>query len=228
MGALDKINSLNLYAYCGNNPVMNVDPSGTWSWNNFWKGLAITFVVVAGIAAVIVSGGIAAGAIAGGLAIFANAVTTVTLGIACGGLVGGYMQESQGGSFWAGWIGGAINVGIQSALSLAGPLGTIIGGFLGPFWGTATMQSLDSKYTDGYYNSNSQIWKNALKAGAISAAFSILTAYTSVMVGKGNNGTIIGGDIYNRVLGSAITPAFRVLFPAFYSVIDDILAYLYS
>ena len=67
-----------------------------------------------------------------------------------------------------------------------------------------------------------------MKAGAISAAFSILTAYTSVMVGKGNNGTIIGGDIYNRVLGSAITPAFRVLFPAFYSVIDDILAYLYS
>lgn len=58
---------------------MNVDPSGTWSWNKFWKGLAITFVVVAGIAAVIVSGGIAAGAIAGGLAIFANAVTTVTL-----------------------------------------------------------------------------------------------------------------------------------------------------
>ncbi|MCM1441220.1 MAG: RHS repeat-associated core domain-containing protein, partial [Roseburia sp.] len=34
------INGLNLYAYCGNNPVMRVDPNGTDWWSNFcnWWG----------------------------------------------------------------------------------------------------------------------------------------------------------------------------------------------
>ena len=35
--APDTINGLNLYAYCGNNPVMRVDPNGT-DWNSFWEG----------------------------------------------------------------------------------------------------------------------------------------------------------------------------------------------
>ena len=32
----ETINGLNLYAYCGNNPVMNVDPNGH-KWWEFWK-----------------------------------------------------------------------------------------------------------------------------------------------------------------------------------------------
>ena len=31
------VNGLNLYAYCGTNPVMNVDPEGTSWWSNFWN-----------------------------------------------------------------------------------------------------------------------------------------------------------------------------------------------
>ena len=226
--APDTINGLNLYAYCGNNPVMNVDPEGTWSWNKFWKGLAIAFVVVAGAAAIIVTGGIASGAIAGGAVAFANAATTITLGIATGGLVGGYMQEAQGGSFWAGWIGGAVNGAIQAIGGLVlGPVGTVVGGFIGSFLGTATMQGLDSKYTEGYYKSFSEILRNSFRAGVVSAIFSTVTAYASIMVKPGNT-TWIGGDIYNRIPGSSITPIFALVFQNFYSIIDDILSYIYS
>ena len=48
----ETINGLNLYAYCGNNPVMGYDPDGTWDWGKFWAGLGL---IVTAIAAVVVS-----------------------------------------------------------------------------------------------------------------------------------------------------------------------------
>jgi hypothetical protein len=34
----DRLNGCNLYAYCGNNPIMYVDPSG-WEAYSCWKGV---------------------------------------------------------------------------------------------------------------------------------------------------------------------------------------------
>ena len=46
----EHINGLNLFAYCGNNPVMGYDPDGTWDWGKFWKTFAVVAAAVVAIA----------------------------------------------------------------------------------------------------------------------------------------------------------------------------------
>ena len=79
--APESINGLNVYAYCGNNSVMNVDPTGTWSWSEFWTGLG---QVITGIAAVVAGALVIASGVAGiamlvvaGITIVAGSLTLV-------------------------------------------------------------------------------------------------------------------------------------------------------
>ena len=78
----ETINGLNLYAYCGNNPVMYTDPNGTAKW---WEWLLGALVVVAVAALVVVTAGAAAVAIGA----TAATVNAVMVGAAVGGLVAG-------------------------------------------------------------------------------------------------------------------------------------------
>ena len=58
--APDTVNGLNLYAYCGNNPVMGYDFNGNWDWGNFAKILGAVGVIVAITALTVATAGGAA------------------------------------------------------------------------------------------------------------------------------------------------------------------------
>ena len=51
----ESINGLNLYAYCGDNPVMGYDPNGTWDWDKFWEALGLIVTAIAAIAISVVT-----------------------------------------------------------------------------------------------------------------------------------------------------------------------------
>ena len=122
--APETINGLNLYAYCGNNPVMYTDTEGTAKWWQFWKWdwkkigmIALSVVeIVGGIALIVVSHGSALGI---GLGL---------IGTGAGSIISGVMNENSGGSFLAGWLGSQVGGLISTFIP---GIGSAAGGFVG-------------------------------------------------------------------------------------------------
>ena len=114
----DLFNGLNLYAYCGNNPVNNTDESGNAWWDWLWKIVAAVVVVVAiGIAATFTGG--VAGVILGSA--FYGAVTGGISSALIGGVIGGITDG------WTGFLDGFAN-GLLSGVIIGGATAALSAG----------------------------------------------------------------------------------------------------
>lgn len=213
--APETINGLNLYAYCGNNPVMRVDENGNAWWDWLFKALAFIAVGVSLVAVTIFTGG--AGAVIAGIA----------FGAALGGLVGGFVNEAQGGSFMAGWLGGVVSGAIQSSGAIFAPfLGTVGGGAIGSFAGSIVTQFTDRALGNNRL-SNTEILEGALNSAIYSGIASIFTAGLGKMINSAIGDTI-GGSVLNGVAGVPLTKGFAEILKGFFGAILDALSNYFS
>ncbi len=166
----DSINGLNLFAYCGNNPVMLTDNTGCSWWNDFWSstagkvigtilvvaavvvlsvvtagvGAAVTTALGSGLAAAIV-GGAVGGAISG--TIISAGISMIGQGISNGyaninyGLVGiSALSGAASGALFGAVFGGISYLRAVSFLRKSGV--TDIKGTLQAFKGTPRVRTL--------------------------------------------------------------------------------------
>ncbi len=131
----ETINGLNLYAYCGNNPVMRVDPNG----NAWWHWVIGGVLLAASIVATIVTGGAAAGTVAAAVHVIAmgatiGGVTSAAIGTIAGGItyengVASWDWNSAAEGFMWGSVTGVISGALGSALGNIGSTLTKLGKF---------------------------------------------------------------------------------------------------
>ena len=168
-GFIDNPFTLNHYGYCWGNPVGVVDRDGNWpEWVE--NTVKVVTVVAAGVAIV---GAVAAVAVAAPAAVVVG--TGLAASATCAGVISGFVNEGNGGSYTNGFIGGAVAGTVQYiGARLGGGVGNELGGAIGNALGANITNRLDNldktvsaKYTE------EQITNNTLVSGIYGAAFSL-------------------------------------------------------
>ena len=158
------INGLNLYAYCGNNPINNIDENG-----KNWKKIFTKIALIAAAVAIAVVG---VGLICTGVGI------AVIVGVACvsaatSAVINGFANEAAGGDFVSGYTGGFVGGFVSGLIPVP-----VFNNALGCVAATAITSYLDKSL--GLNNkTDREIWDEAVD----SAVKSIPISFFSVLTG---------------------------------------------
>ncbi len=186
----ETINGLNLYAYCGNNPVMNVDENGTkwwefWKWD--WKKIGQGIAAVIGVTALVIATVFTAGAVGG---IAGVIMMTAAIGIAFGAAIGGVSAVINGTNIAAGILGGAIkggSIGITVGLGIVTGTGAFtLGGALLALGGTIILNFVagTAKYLiENIMNGKSLNVKDVFASGGLQAASGLFAFGAGAIIG---------------------------------------------
>ena len=118
----ETINGLNLYAYCGNNPVMRVDENGNAWWHWLLGAVAVVALVAVVVASAIVTGGASLVAMGVGFAIGATA-SVVSQGVTNVINGNGFFDNINIGTVLIGGLAGAAFAGAAFVPGLGGLAG---------------------------------------------------------------------------------------------------------
>jgi len=121
------INGLNLFAYCGNNPIMRNDPEGT-AWWHWLLGIGVALVAAAITVVSLGAAGIAIGGMAGAIIHGAavGALIGAGFGAVGGAVAGGIYSAVTGEDFWT-----SVGVGAAAGFGIGAIIGAVVGGTVG-------------------------------------------------------------------------------------------------
>jgi len=171
----ETIGGLNLYAYCGNNPIMGYDSTGHWDWNKFWGWISVAALTIIGVGLIVATGGLAATGIIAANGFAATVMVGAGVGIIAG--IGGSIV-AQGGlsnigniNPWAvvtsGVIGGTIGA-ISGAVSFGfAQIGQFAGTVLGNTLANARHISSGIKLAQAFGLTASTLMKAGFVVGGI-------------------------------------------------------------
>ena len=190
----ETINGLNLYAYCGNNPVMRVDPNGNkwwefwnWDWSQIGTTLGVIALSIGAIALTVVTLGatapVFAAGVIGGIAAFSTNVITQ-------GISQGYSKIDWG------------HVAIQTVSGIAYGVANILLPGVGGMFVKAGISAVTSYATNRYDGmSMGSSFLNALASFGISMGIQgIMRLNIFSHIGKGRWADYVGENIFDRDL----------------------------
>jgi RHS repeat-associated protein len=139
IGDLYRLDAWNRYLYAYGNPLRYIDPTGYFSWGDFFGIVAVVIVVAALVVAGFFTGG-ATWAVAGVVINVSAALFATAVGVAAGAIIGGYAAYKAGGDIWKGVLFGGLVGGV--AAFGGGVLGAIAGSAVGGLFGSASLWSM--------------------------------------------------------------------------------------